>query len=524
MQTVCILKSSILTTLTTYVLVACSQLPQGRMKKRMKQAVIFCCLVLPALAAAEITLEEPISDLTLVLNEPVSVQLPHGITDRTKAGTWKHQIKNINVRGKRRKPLPAGLTYDPATRRLSGTPAEEYDMTHHYLIEYRWGRKAAKREKLVVPFRLVVRPPVVRHPIEAHIRTFIGEARSVSQFVTGLPALHKSQSIYMVASQALDQDFVSETHPRMLSFGADARTIFAWGSNPDSPLYDQVEFITAGEQEWTLGVIDFAADPPTVERNSEACQTCHNGHPLWAEYPSWPGALFNEARRRDETLLQGYRGSADPRLSAVGASPRLRTESGMLTELTSQLAIRHGELLANQLIAHPDFSALAQQYLCGRTSPRAAVHAHWPLRVIDLSRMGAGDGGLALIDPDASPFDSRPGLYQSLNANLEEVILLLIVNHLYEIDPEIQALYARTSNTESAQVAPYYASRYLHFAPGTATAADELHSRMDVVELVGQANIDKRAALPVSPSDDMILSTGHLDAMIPKVCQVLSGE
>ena len=48
-------------------------------------------------------------------------------------------------------------------------------MTHHYLIEYRWGRKAAKREKLVVPFRLVV-----RHPVEAHIRTFIGEARSVA--------------------------------------------------------------------------------------------------------------------------------------------------------------------------------------------------------------------------------------------------------------------------------------------------------------------------------------------------------
>ena len=487
-------------------------------------AAALLALSLPPLTAAEITLAEPVSDLTLVLHEPVSIQLPHGITDSTKSGTWKHQIKNINVKGKRRKPLPTGLTYDPATRRLSGTPVEEYDVTHHYLIEYRWGKKAKKREKLVVPFRLVVRHPVVRHPIEAHIRTFIGEARSVNQFVRGLPALHKSQSLYMVASQALDQDFVSETHPRMLSFGADARTIFAWGSNPASPHYDQVEFITAGEQEWTLGVIDFAADPPTVERNIDACQTCHNGHPLWAEYPSWPGALFNQARRRDETLLQGYRESADPRLSTVGAPPRLRTESGMLTELTSQLAIRHGELLATQLIAHPDFSALAQQYLCERPSPRAAVSSHWPLRVIDLSRMGTGNGGLALIDQDASPFDSRPGLYQSLNANLEDVILLLLVHHLYEIDPEIQALYARTSNTESAQIAPYYASRYLHFAPGTATAADELHSRMDVVELAGQANIDKRAALPVSPSEDMILSTGHLDAMIPKICQVLQEE
>ena len=196
----------------------------------------------------------------------------------------------------------------------------------------------------------------------------------------------------------------------------------------------------------------------------------------------------------------------------------------MPTELTSQLAIRHGELLANQLIAHSDFSALAQQYLCGSGSPRAAVHSHWPLRVIDLSRMGTGNGGLALIDQDASPFDSRPGFYHSTNANLEEVILLLIVNHLYEIDPEIQALYDRTSNTESAQVSDPYLSFYLHFAPGTATAADELHSRLDVVELVGQANIDRRAALPVSSSQDMILSTGHLDAMIPKVCQVLSEE
>ena len=80
-------------------------------------AATLLALGLPALTAAEITLEEPVSDLTLVLHEPVSVQLPHGVTDRTKAGTWKHQIKNINVKGKRRKPLPAGLTYCPADQR-----------------------------------------------------------------------------------------------------------------------------------------------------------------------------------------------------------------------------------------------------------------------------------------------------------------------------------------------------------------------------------------------------------------------
>ena len=63
-------------------------------------------------------------------------------------------------------------------------------------------------------------------------------------------------------------------------------------------------------------------------------------------------------------------------------------------------------------------------------------------------------------------------------------------------DPEIQALYARTSNTESAQISEYYADRYLHFAPGTATAADELHSRLDVVELVGQATYRQTGRAP----------------------------
>ena len=484
-------------------------------------AATLLTLSLPPLAAAEITLEEPISDLTLVLNEPVSVQLPHGITDSTKAGKWKHQIKNINVKGKRRKPLPAGLTYDPAMRRLSGTPVEEYDMTHHYLIEYRWGRKAAKREKLVVPFRLVV-----RHPIEAHIRTFIGEARSVSQFVTGLPALHKSQSIYMVASQALDQDFVSEEHPRMISFGADARTIFAWGSDAASPLYETVEFIAVDEAQWHLGVVDFAADPPTVQRDIEACQTCHNGHPLWAEYNVWPGTLYElesemiaggsvRPRSYDDALLRSFQQSSDPRISAVSATPRLRIHQTMPDEFTNQLAIRHGELLANQLIAQPDFYAQASKLVCG--GPRT-VYAHWPTHVIDLARMGTGNGGLALIHPDAISPDN--GLYSTGNAALERVILLLILHHLYEIDPRIESLYERTSNTASSPTI----TSYLHFAPGTATAADELLSRVDLVELIGQANLNRRQALRTKPDKDMVLGEGHLKHMRPKVCQALQEE
>ena len=64
----------------------------------------------------------------------------------------------------------------------------------------------------------------------------------------------------------------------------------------------------------------------------------------------------------------------------------------------------------------------------------------------------------------------------------------------------------------------------LHFNPDTATAADELLSRVDLVELVGQANINKRNALRTKVRNDMYLAPGHLDQMRPKVCQVLQEE
>ena len=63
--------------------------------------------------------------------------------------------------------------------------------------------------------------------------------------------------------------------------------MFAWGTDADSPRYDEVEFITKEAGAWAFVVIDFATSPPTVKRD-EMCQSCHVGdppHPLWAQYP-----------------------------------------------------------------------------------------------------------------------------------------------------------------------------------------------------------------------------------------------
>ena len=60
----------------------------------------------------------------------------------------------------------------------------------------------------------------------------------------------------------------------------------------------------------------------------------------------------------------------------------------------------------------------------------------------------------------------------------------------------------------------------LHFALGTATAADELLSRVDLVELEGWANFNKRAALRMPDDKDMRLAI-HLQAIAPQVCEIL---
>ena len=489
----------------------------GKKNHQQEKLVIPFRLVVkkPDPIVVEITPQRLLSDITLEMNETVSVQFPGGTADPVQEnGEWKYRIKRHGVNDNS---LPAGLTFDRDTRTLSGTPSEEHDATYAYHIRYVWGEGKDNHKRLVIPFRLVV-----EHPIAARIRSFVGQASSVGEFAKGLPDLHKSHALYMVASQALDSAFVSEDHPRMISFGANARTIFAWGSDSNSDRYDTVEFIAAGERRWHFGTIDFAEDPPVVTRDPEECQACHNNHPLWAAYPGWPGTLFETKnaqylrRSHDEALYKRFQGSPDPRLSTVGHAilPRLlphRPAPGLSrgeTELTFQLAIRHAELLVKGLIAQPDdFYTIAEKFVCGK-SP--AVRAHWPKRVIDLKRMGEG---LVQIDPNARPTSY---IYWTGYTSLEEIIMLLIINHLYEIDPEIKAIYDSTSNTDSSPEYPHH----LHFEPGTATAADELRSRMELVKLADQAYINKRRAL-YRAGKLLILHSAYLRAMMPKVCNAL---
>ena len=123
-----------------------------------------------------------------------------------------------------------------------------------------------------------------------NVMSFI-EANNIesgAELIESLPPLHKRHVSLVFVSQALNKEFVSKTHPRVVSWGADARFILSWATNPAAP--DNVEFLQHGSDQWEAGVIDFSGDEPEVS-NPEVCSTCH-GHmkrPIWGDWMLWRG-------------------------------------------------------------------------------------------------------------------------------------------------------------------------------------------------------------------------------------------
>ena len=112
----------------------------------------------------------------------------------------------------------------------------------------------------------------------ARLRQFLTDQdpETVEEFISALPDLHKERFVFIYGSQALGSQFVSSTHPRVISWGADAEFIFTWLTNPDATddIRKIVEFLIPGETQWTAGVIDFSASTPQISQPA-LCQTCH---------------------------------------------------------------------------------------------------------------------------------------------------------------------------------------------------------------------------------------------------------
>ena len=372
---------------------------------------------------------------------------------------------------------------------------------------------------------------------------FVGGATTVEEFVHALPAHHKSRALFMVESQAGDADFVSPSTPRVISWGATADDMFSWGTNDESPRYDQVEFITKEEGQWAFGVIDFASSPPTLSIKTEECHTCHvHGHPIWGVNYKWPGTVFDfyaegliDAHPSD--WIGDLKSSGDPRVTPVWTDPKYGVSASTKPlEMEEAVVTRHAEVLAESLLPEEDAIDYAEALLCpsGSDTTLRDVEktlevffpvAHWP------HAMGDDDGTVR----DVAKY--RPlkvqNLFPESNANLYATMAFYLVWYLVEHDDGLTELYEGLANEETVNPEnpekPGYHQRYLHYPPGTATALDELDSRSDIFfDLKGFANIHYRVNLMSTMTGNrrhqVVVREGHLEVMVPKICGVLYPE
>ena len=71
------------------------------------------------------------------------------------------------------------------------------------------------------------------------------EISTVEAFIKALPPLHKRHFVAVHDSASPAADFISTSHPRIISWGADASFVVTWTTNPGDPDSDNVEFPAA---------------------------------------------------------------------------------------------------------------------------------------------------------------------------------------------------------------------------------------------------------------------------------------
>ena len=371
---------------------------------------------------------------------------------------------------------------------------------------------------------------------------FVGDAATVEDFVLALPGHHKSRSLFMLESQAGDADFVSSSTPRAISWGATADDLFSWGTNDQSPHYDEVEFITKEYGEWVFGVIDFTASPPALSEKTDECHACHvNGHPIWGVNYGWPGTLFDSVSndllgKSDLEWIQDLKSSGDPRVTQVSTEPGYGvTLMEKPLEMEEAVVTRHAEVLVESVMPEGDATDYAAGLLCpyGRDTTLREDHkkaldmamealfpvVHWPHAMRD------GDGDVRDV-AGYRPLAVHNAFFDS-NAHLYSTMAFYLIRYLVDHDDAVEKLYADLANEETVFATSSYYQQFLHYPAATATAVDELDSRSDIFfDLKGVANLNYRMDLmsTMSRRHQVVLRSGHLQAMVPKVCGVLYPE
>ena len=367
-----------------------------------------------------------------------------------------------------------------------------------------------------------------------YIRT--EDVSTVEAFIEALPPLHKRHFISVFESQSPAKEYISGTYPRVVSWGADARFVVTWTTDPANPTGNQVEFLqpVPDEGRWIAGVIDFAAAPPTISQ-PESCKSCHGelNRPLWGAYPVWKGTETPTAGLlplQSEILQSALLTSTHPRLAPLDLSryqypPRVfrfgdsRSLVGPNWEIGSVISWRHAEVLFQRLKAREDYEQIAAATACSG-NPRFYLADWFSQADFNLRRL-SGTGEFVQGENTHYGLDRDYSVgYSSVGRSLA----FLIFHDLYQRDERITALYQSTSN----ELAYLPTSSYLASYPiGTATAADELiviYNQHHVFQ--GAASLEARLAGQGGRgfSYSAAAKSGHVRVFNRYICTALNNE
>ena len=368
------------------------------------------------------------------------------------------------------------------------------------------------------------------------------EISTVEAFIQALPPLHKRHFVAVHGSASPAADFISTSHPRIISWGADASFVVTWTTNPGDPESDNVEFLqpVPAEGRWIAGVIDFSGDSPQL-RHPEACAQCHGDlrKPLWGAddvHDGTEGETLGRTLSEDAVALhQTMAAPTHPRLTPLELNryqnaPRTigfanREPQVPNWEFALVLALRHSEVLFKRLRVRQDYDQLPGSVACSssisdlqRKIRSEFDQADYNIRLLsDTLEPVQGENSLTAI---------QAGEYKGGDVTLSLAIGFLIFHDLWQRFETITDLYRRTSNEHALgtlEFEPGFREMLLRYPIGQATVEDELVAAYhEFFELRGQASIDERALRPINPRYGADFLDAHVAHFHDRVCSALS--
>ncbi len=352
-----------------------------------------------------------------------------------------------------------------------------------------------------------VTSPLGVSPTRAEVNAYLAanpDIDTVEEFITkALHPVYRERFVLMFKSAAFTGFLTDDQHPRVISFGADARATFAWATHEAEFRKNIVEIMVQEDDQWFFGDIDMDSENPQIVP-SDSCATCHGGgksaKPLWGSYPDWSGSeepnVF-ASNIRERKLLKELETSTHPRLEPLVIEQRgpfkrvvetVVDDEGTIAsgkpaaEFQAMLQARHSDVLFRRIKQRTDYEQFREQVLCSSLS-RDELGKEFP-NFMAIHRFAFG------VDfPLARP--NRPD-YNGGNGSVAFGATILLVNDLYDNNLAVKThLDGLDNGTISFRgVLPFY-------PPGTGkTVADEMKAYVARYNTLGKEPLRLRLLHP----------------------------